>query len=174
LHPNLQIAYEKLEHQRKQIVESIKNLPEDIYKTAPDGKWSIAQILMHLLTAERLSIAYMKKKSLGIDGLKNSGIKQKLVAVLLKISQRGPFRFTAPKVIVENTPEALTCDELIARWEKSRADLKQFLESIPVNHTRKLIYKHPLVGMLDATQGINFMYEHIHHHLPQIKRLLNQ
>lgn len=173
--PYFQKAFNSLEHQRELIFSMIKDLPQDVYTTAPAGKWSIAQILMHLLTGERLSIAYMKKKSLGVDSLKNSGVKQSMLSILLKISQRIPnLKFKAPKVIVDNTPEALPLDELISRWKKSRNDLEQFLEGIPEKHSRKLIYKHPIAGMLNAGQALKFMYEHVHHHLPQIKRLLNQ
>lgn len=175
MYPNFQKAYDKLEYQRKQIVGLISNLPEDAYTTAPTGKWSIAQILTHLLTAERLTLIYMKKKSLGIDTLHDSGFKQNVLSAILKISQRLPFlKFTAPRVIVDNTPEALSLDEIVTHWEKSRLDLKQLLESINDKHSRRLIYKHPIAGMLNAEQGIRFMFEHINHHLPQIKRLLKQ
>ena len=171
----LLLTYQKLEHQRKQIVELINNLPEGVYTTAPAGKWSIAQILTHLLTAERLTVIYMKKKSLGIDSLRDSGFKQNVLSAILKLSQRIPFlKFTAPQVIVENTPEALSLEEVVSRWEKQRAELKEILESIPDKHARRLIYKHPIAGMLDAGQGVRFMYEHVNHHLPQIKRLLNR
>ena len=174
LDPNFQKTYDKLERQREQILSVIKNLPEDVYRNSPSGKWSVAQIVTHLFTAERLSIGYMKKKSLGIETLKNSGVKQVLVLGILKISQRIPFRYKAPRVIVENTPEAFSVEESITQWNKSRSDLKIFLEGIRKEHSRRLIFKHPIAGMLNAEQAMRFMYEHINHHLPQIKRLLNR
>lgn len=93
--------------------------------------------------------------------------------MLLKVSQRIPvLKFKAPKVVVEHTPEALSLEEITDRWNRSRTDLKQLLESIPEKHSRRLIYKHPIAGMLDAGQAVKFMYEHIRHHSPQIKSLL--
>lgn len=171
MNSSLETVFEKLERQRSQILNRVKDLPEQKFTTAPPGKWSIAQILMHLLASERLSVAYMTKKSLGIDSLKNSGLKQSLLSVLLKISQRIPaLKFKAPKVVVENTPAALSLEALISEWDKSRANLKQLLESIPERHLRKLIYKHPIAGMLNVRQAVKFMYEHVHHHSPQIDR----
>jgi DinB superfamily len=173
LNSSLETAFEKLERQRSQIINRVKDLPEQQFTTAPPGKWSIAQILMHLLASERLSVAYMTKKSLGIDTLKDSGLKQSVLSVLLNVSQRIPaLKFKAPKVVVENTPAALPLEELISQWDKSRANLKQLLESIPERHSRKLIYKHPIAGMLNVQQAVKFMYEHVHHHSPQIKSLL--
>jgi DinB superfamily len=175
LNPSFATVFEKLERQRFLILESVRDLSVQKFNEAPPGKWSIAQILTHLLTAERLSGAYMKKKSLGIDTLKDSGVKQKMVSLLLKISQRIPvLKFKAPKVVVENTPEALSLEEITDRWNRSRADLKQLLESIPEKHSRRMIYKHPIAGMLDARQAVKFIYEHINHHLPQIKSLLKR
>jgi hypothetical protein len=166
-------AYQKLEHQRAALLDLLTKISPEKFDTAPSGKWSIAQIVTHLLTSERLSVGYMKKKSLGIETLKDSGLKQTLVSVILKISQRIPFQYKAPSVIVENTPEALSLEEVVNRWNKSRSDLKQFLEGISEQHSRRLIFKHPVGGMLNAEQAMKFMYEHINHHLPQIKRLLN-
>jgi hypothetical protein len=172
VHPRFQKAYDKLERQRGQIIDIIKNLSEDDYENSPSGKWSIAQILTHLLTSERLSILYMKKKALGINDLPNSGIKESLFSMLLKISQRIPFRYKAPRAIVENTPEVLPLPELIKEWDKARSNLRAFLETIDPIHVRRIIFKHPIGGRLDAVQSIEFMHEHINHHMPQIRRLL--
>lgn len=175
MNTSFQKAYEKLERQRQQIIDMIKDLTVDVYTASLPGKWSIAQIITHLLTAERLSGTYMKKKSLGIGTLADSGLQQRILSVILKLSQRMPFlRYTAPRVIVENTPETLLLEEALAQWSKSRNELKRFLETISDKHSRRLIYKHPIAGMLNAEQALKFMYEHVNHHLPQIKRLLKR
>lgn len=174
MNSTLQKAFDKLEHQRQQLVELIKNLPEEDYAYAPAAKWSIARIVAHLITSEVLSVGYMKKKSLGIEKLQNSGLRQAILSRMLTISQRGPFRFKAPGIVVASTPEALSLKEALARWDQSRDELKQFLETITDQHHRKLVYKHPIAGMLNAEQAVRFMYEHVNHHLPQIKRLLNR
>ncbi|HNC28695.1 MAG TPA: DinB family protein, partial [Cyclobacteriaceae bacterium] len=59
-------------------------------------------------------------------------------------------------------------------WDKARHELNNFLNSIADRHSRRLIFKHPVAGMLDVRQSVAFMYEHVRHHLPQIKRLLNR
>lgn len=172
MNPSFLLVYEKLERQRNQLMELLKDVPAEKINAAPAGKWSIAQIAAHLLTSERLSIIYLRKKSLGIETLKNSGIKQAIISEVLRISQRLPIRYTAPRPVVENTPETISIEQLTGQWEKSRNDLKQFLEAIPEQHVRKLVYKHPVGGMLNLEQALKFMYEHVNHHLPQIKRLL--
>lgn len=174
MNPVFQKSFEKLQDQQKQLLDTIKDLPEDVYTHAPAGKWSIAQIVTHLLASEKLSIAYMRKKSLGIERLNDSGLKHAIMLGVLKISQRIPFRYKAPRVIVENTPAAFSKVDAIRQWNDVRVDLKKFLESIAQQHTKRLIFKHPIAGMLNAKQAMDFMHEHINHHLPQIKRLLNR
>lgn len=115
----------------------------------------------------------MKKKMLGIDQLQNSGMAGSLRFSLLQLSRRIPvLKFRAPNVVLANTPQALPVDELISQWDELRNDLKSLLESIEEKNVKKAIYKHPLAGRLDAAQATAFFYEHIHHHWPQIKRLL--
>jgi hypothetical protein len=174
LNPSFQTIFNAVERQRAEILSQVKQLPPDRYMLQPSpAKWSIAQILTHLLTSEKLSIGYMKKKMLGIDQLNNSGMAGSLRFTLLQLSQRIPIlKFKAPNVVVANTPQALPFDELVTQWDELRNDLKAILESIEEKNVKKAIYKHPLAGRLDAAQATAFFYEHIHHHWPQIKRLL--
>ena len=167
-------VFDELERQRIDILNHVKELPADKLNYAPPGKWSINQILMHLLVAEQLSVLYMKKKSLGIDQVKNAGVTAALRSGVLKLSQRIPaIKFKAPKVVLDHTPQALPLNELTVKWETHRQKLKEFLESIEEKNKKKLIYKHVIAGRLDARQAMVFFREHINHHWPQIKRLLH-
>jgi hypothetical protein len=151
-----------------------KELSSEKFNYSPSvKKWSIAQIITHLLVAEQLSLGYMKKKSLGLEQLKSSGFKESFLTAILKISQRTPgIKFKAPQIVITNTPQSLSLPELSQRWEAHRTDLKNFLEKVEDKNVKKLIYKHPFVGMLDSRQALIFFREHIIHHLPQIKRCL--
>jgi hypothetical protein len=117
-----------------------------------------------------MSLNYMKKKIQGIDKLKNSGWTESGKIVVLKISQRLPFKYKAPKQVLENTPNTLSVDELREQWDIVRNDLQIFLNNIEEKNCRKMIYKHPVAGYLDATQALMFFREHIHHHMPQIRK----
>ena len=172
MNASLEKIFNELEKQRENIYHKIADLSSDQYSRSVNGKWSIGQILTHLMTSERLSLLYMKKKSLGIKNLNDSGSLESFKSFLLKISQRLPFRFSAPKFLIANTPAALDKEDLQQKWVKSRLELKNFLEKIEDQNVRKKIYKHPVAGRLDAGQAMIFFCEHVRHHLPQIKRLL--
>ncbi len=173
MNKTLEQVYHALELQRATLLKEIQGLSPNLIVTKPaPGQWSIVEILTHLYTSERLSIAYIKKKSQGIHQLKNAGLQQSLMLPILKISQRLPFKFKAPKVVVENTPEAMPLETLLEQWNLLRIELKSHLEHLGDAHVHKLVYKHPVAGRLSVVQAMQFFAEHITHHKAQIKRTL--
>lgn len=168
----LQILFDSLERERDSLLASIKNLSPDKQQHAPEGKWSIQQILAHLIAAEKLSIMYLHKKMLGIKEAEDTGALEEIKMVLLQISQRLPLKFKAPRVVVENTPAYATFEELTADWDKTRSELKTLLEKFDDTQIKKKIYKHVRAGRLNIQHALMFFQEHIIHHTPQINRLL--
>jgi uncharacterized damage-inducible protein DinB len=138
------------------------------------AKWSVLQILTHLYISEKMSLHYIKKKSLGINQVGNAGGWQNLKMIILKISQRIPFRYKAPRAVVQNTPEAMPLDVLLAHWDMLRLELKSMLENLPDKHVHKLVYKHPVAGRLSLLQAMEFFQEHVRHHKPQIDKILKK
>jgi uncharacterized damage-inducible protein DinB len=169
----LEQLFLNLEEQRITLLEDLqtRSSPQLAAKPSSDA-WSVLEILTHLYTAERLSFEYIKKKSQGIEHLDNAGIQQSLLVPILKISQRLPFKFKAPNVVKENTPEAYPLQELINQWDLLRMEIKSHLENTLDNHVDKLVYKHPIAGRLSLPQALQFFAEHITHHKSQIKRTL--
>ena len=176
MHKRLQHNFNLLEQDRKLLMDNLLNFNEEELQRKPkNGKWSIVHTITHLVTSERLSLLYMKKKSLGVNQLADSGLVENLKMIVLKLSQRLPFlKFTAPKAVVDHTPTDLTFAELARQWESTRQSLKEFLQSIEEKNVRKKIYKHPVVGQLDVVQGVAFSREHFMHHLPQLKKLMRE
>lgn len=172
MNSKLQRQFNRLESTREKIIQLLAPVDEGSFHRSENGKWSIAEILMHVITSERLALLYMRKKSLGVDALKNSGIIQPVKVLLLQMSQRLPLKYKVPPPIKEKTPVAPSKVELIKMWEEERAKLKQFLAGIEEKNVNKMIFKHPIAGMLNAAQGVIFLREHLLHHKPQIVRLM--
>jgi uncharacterized damage-inducible protein DinB len=168
----LQYLFELLEADRIRLIEKISELPSEQFNHTPPGKWSIHQILAHLIITEKLSLQYMRKKILGIHQTSDSGIMEEGKMAMLWLSQRLPFKFKAPKIVVEQTPLYSAVNHLSMEWEKDRQELKAFLETFENHQLKKKIYKHVRAGMLNIQHALLFYREHYLHHLPQIKRLL--
>ncbi len=164
--------FQQLETQRAQLMSSLQQVTPEKLNAAPSGKWSVNQILAHLMAAERLSLLYLKKKSLGIEQAGNTGWWEELKLVALRVSQRLPLKFRAPRVVVDHTRVYADLQHLSADWDKLRMELKAFLETIPDQHIKKKIYKHTFAGRLSVQHALQFFGEHIIHHLPQIQKRL--
>jgi len=174
MNSQLENLYDKIEEQRKSLLLSLSTLSQGKLNERLRGKWSINQIIAHLITAENLSIRYLNKKILGINEAKDSGLLEELKMLLLIVSQRLPLKFKAPKVVVDHTSKETDLNKLVGEWDKTREELKNLLDRMEDHHLKRKIYRHVAVGMLNIQHTLIFMKEHVGHHLPQIKYLLNR
>jgi uncharacterized damage-inducible protein DinB len=172
LNTKLQQIFDSLETQRNQLFTSLNNLTAQKLNQQPQNGWSINQVIAHLITAERLSILYLHKKIQAINEVENSGLIEELKMIVLIISQRLPFKFKAPKVVVENTKPYTSLQELEQEWTTVRNELKIVLEKFNDDQIKRKIYKHVVAGKLNIQQTLLFFREHVIHHQQQIKRLL--
>ncbi len=170
----LQHLYDKIETQKKTLLLSLRNLSNEDLNAHPPAKWSINQIIAHLISAEDLSIQYLNKKILGIDEAEDSGLIEELKIILLIVSQRLPLKFKAPEIIVDRTSNETDLNKLAADWDKTRIELKNILSRIEDHQLKRKIYRHVRVGMLNIQHTLKFIGEHVGHHTPQIKNLLKQ
>ncbi|MGC4022514.1 MAG: DinB family protein [Cyclobacteriaceae bacterium] len=172
MNSSLQKLFEKLENQRQSLLALVSGLPPEKLNAHPENKWSINQIIAHLITAERMSVQYLRKKMLGVEQAKDSGIWEELKMVLLVLSQRLPIKYKAPKKVVELTVSKADLSQLIEEWNEVRSEMRNILEQIDHKHIKRKIFKHIRAGMLNIQHALKFSREHIIHHTPQIKRLL--
>ncbi|MBL7850522.1 MAG: DinB family protein [Cyclobacteriaceae bacterium] len=174
MHPTLQTLFNQIEDRREAILNSFRSLSEEQLNQRPrDGQWSAAEVLNHLVTAERLSVAYIQKKVQGLSELPRTGWWDDFKMGLLIISQRMPgLKFKAPRRVVENTTRMTSLAEIEVAWKAVREDLKMLLESLPEQESDRKIYRHPAVGYLNIRHALIFFREHLIHHAPQLRALL--
>ena len=86
MHHLLQTTFVTSESLRKQLLREVEPFSKnEKFFASPEGRWSVSQILSHLIHAERLSLEYMKKKALGIDKAGDTGIAEAIKFNLLLI-----------------------------------------------------------------------------------------
>jgi hypothetical protein len=172
---SIRILFNKIELQRKDLLSSVDHLTEDqLNHRFIAGKWTIAEIISHIIAAEKLSLLYLHKKILAIESTKDSGWWEEVKINLLKISQRLPgLKFKVPRVVEDKMTLYKNIPALTAEWDLVRMDLKKFLEEIPDQYANRMIYRHVRAGYLNTKHALIFFREHIIHHAPQIKRLVN-
>jgi uncharacterized damage-inducible protein DinB len=170
MQPTLTKLFDEIESQRQKLFDSLSALSVEQLNMPPrHGKWSMAEILSHLLAAEKLSVQYLQKKILGIEQAEDSGWREEIKMSLFIASQRLPgLKFKAPKKVVESTPIIRDLHTLKNEWDRVRNELKALLETVPHDRVNRKIYKHVRIGYINLKQTLIFFREHTIHHIPQI------
>src|SRR5262245_61272109 len=150
MNKDLKDAFDALQQQKDRTLDIIQHLtPEELNHSPGDGKWSVAHILSHIITAERLSGLYIRKKMQGAAEAKDSGTWEDLKFFFLKISQRMPgLKFRAPTNVVERTEVYHDIETIQREWRTVREDLGSLLERIPDQYAKRKIYRHVRAGYL--------------------------
>lgn len=166
-------SFDYLEKQRFAILKKAESLHSQQFELSPgEGRWSMAEVLAHIIKAEALSLKYMERMYSRIDDVPNAGILSSVRFQLLKWGLNLPMKYKAP-AMADTTGTVSGLDELEREWERIRNRLKRLIETCDEDCLKKAIYKHPRAGYLNLRQAVVFMSLHIQHHEGQINELLD-
>jgi hypothetical protein len=172
MNQQLENQFNAFEQKRKGMIEELRKLGAQKLHEQPQGKWSAIQNINHLILAEMGTLMYLKKKIQGADSLKNSGVKNWFAYQLVWFYTYLPLKVKAPKGL-DNPSNEENLDELDAKWDKVRANWKEFVSQVPEKQLELAIFKHPLLSpRLNISQTIGFCEAHFLRHKRQIKRTL--
>jgi hypothetical protein len=165
--------FEKMEDQQTDILAELDSLnDEQRHFSIEPEKWNPLQVVLHLMTAEKLSLIYMRRKANSNEQLDSSGVLSKLRMLVLKLAFSLPFKYKAPR-ITDSTGKEPEYEKLKSDWKTVRSELKSLIKQLDDETLRSEILKHPRVGMINMKQALNFMVTHIDHHKKQIKGIIN-
>lgn len=167
---------QRIEHMRRSkesILAAVRSITvaQSSFQPAAD-QWSVRQVIGHLLASESGTLGYMlKKTSSGWDTLETTSDEHRSNASALVQRLASNERYKAPSVLPEPSNE-VPLAELLDQWQKIRDQLELFAQSVAPEHWDKLVFRQPFAGMLNVLQTLDFIHEHVSHHLPQIQRIL--
>ncbi|MCP4204665.1 MAG: DinB family protein [bacterium] len=163
---------DELERLRSELLERLSG-PDSaaLNRRPPDGGWSAAQVLAHVILAERLSLGYLRKKIQRPDLIPRSGAAGAIKSRALGLFLRLPFKVAAPARSAD-VPETGELTALARDWSEARAEWQDFLEHYPAELANKAVYRHPVAGRLNLEQTLRFLIDHLRRHTGQIERLL--
>jgi uncharacterized damage-inducible protein DinB len=164
-------GFQKLETQKKEVISLYDSLSAEqrAFNPASDA-WNLLQVLRHIVTSERLSLAYIQRKISSQSNIQKAGIGARVRSTLLKIALYLPIKFKAPKVaqVDETHPDY---ESMKSEWDQVRYGFQELIDSIDPETLAKAIYRHPRAGMLNMHQAVEFMETHISHHIKQMERI---
>ena len=166
----IQKKYLILEANRNELFNLLEKLDEKQLNYRPaEDKWSITQIVFHLVKAEQLSVISINKEMKKTTQQK-AGISALVRASLLKYSLKSSLKFKAPPILGK-MPESYDINELKTKWVTIRNKLNIALGEVNIDAGNKYMFTHPYAGRLNIHQTMDFLVEHFNHHYRQIKKL---
>lgn len=172
MNDRLKSRFERLEGVRQRIEARIDGVaPGTLNRQPAPGRWSVAQVIGHLLKAETLSVSYIRKKASDPSKLRSAGLKEALLAAVVVVMMRVPLKMPAPDIVSE-FPENEDPAELRERWMRLRGEMSAMLDQIPDSLLSKCLYKHPAAGPMTLESALDFMVAHATRHAGQIDRVL--
>jgi len=163
--------FDLLEKRTHALLIDLKKIPiSKLNQPEAENKWSIIQVLNHLVTSESSSLGYMQKKILGKDSLKKVGLAGSVRMFIFKLSQLSSRRFKAPDYVAQPSNEE-NLDQIIERWNIVRKNIAQFIDQYPDELVQMGIMKHPFAGRITLGQTLDFFSYHMIHHQIQIGRI---
>lgn len=167
----LESKFNKLESSRLQLLAELEKRDDKELNFHPGkDKWSVIQVMHHLIIIEQLSIGYINKKLTYRTNIKKSGLGAAIRFFVLKSVLQTPFLFKAPKIVSE-VPDNAGFKETKNQWDQVRKDMKELFDNLPEEFLNKNIFKHALAGKMNIYQMLSFMEEHFKHHVKQVDRI---
>jgi len=164
----LTILVADVEAARERVLAAVEGLTpaKSTWKPAPD-KWSVAEILEHLVLAEQsgLEKIYRALESPATEANPNLGLS---IEAIIERTWKGPV--AAPPVA---TPQgAGTLDYWRAAFRACSLVVADLANKLEGKELSAIIFPHFLCGPLDARQRLEFLRFHMDRHLEQIRRVL--
>ena len=158
------------------LLEVLKDYSEATLNKKPaEDKWSVMQLMEHLMLVEGYGQSYVKKKLSFSSSLVKVGMATAWRNLVLNVFIKSPFKITAPDAVSEeNLPEYSNFWETAKKWKEQRKLLWELFESIPLEHYDKEIYKHPLAGRLSIYGLLDFYQGHFTRHRKQMNGILKK
>ncbi|WP_151089032.1 DinB family protein [Hymenobacter baengnokdamensis] len=171
----LHLLIEQLDRATENALATAEALGARAYVHPVPGQWAAAQVIHHLLTAEK-SITGALRHALAADhgGWQLAGVKHRIRAILLRLALRLPgLRFKVPPTLLP-PPDPSTIaplPELRAEWAGVRRQLEQVLHEFPGTKLNHTVFRHPRAGWLTIGQTVASVLDHTLHHQQQLNRI---
>ncbi|MCF8278484.1 MAG: DinB family protein [Flavobacteriales bacterium] len=165
-------AYELMEKERQQLLESLGQYSEEVLTKKPSAnEWSITEVIYHLKVAEDGALRYMRKK-LEVGGHQKAtfaaGVKQRLLNLAVSL----PVKYKAPRVAQIPEGTNVSFAQALEEWNAVRDGLRNEYETVDEKLIDNELFKHPAAGKMSILQSVRFMRQHMIRHIGQVERTL--
>lgn len=163
---------EKLEATRRALLADLQELPPARLSARPrPDKWSILEIVEHLVLAERAILQEMPDATALVARPRTVAHHVKYWVVLAVLRFSIPVKVPAPGMHPRGRS---TLAELAQQWDANSQWLHAYAASQDAHGLRLAVFTHPIAGPLTLPQTLRTAAYHVAVHAAQIRRICDQ
>lgn len=161
---------DEFEKKRISLLDEVEALDETRLRARPiEGKWSILEIIEHLVIAEREVLGGLPKYDALADqrqSLRN-GLMYRVVMFVLRYGI--PVKAPSKKMLPQSE---LSLADLRRRWDENQQWFRTLVEMLDEEGLKKAFFRHPVSGPININQAVEMSLAHIDSHTRQIRERL--
>jgi hypothetical protein len=154
---------------RRMLLDEVEGLePERLVARPLPGKWSILEIVEHLVLADRECLQGLPNPSHLVDrkrGLKN---RVSYPFVMFVLACHIPAKVPSLRYIPRGESSLA---ELRREWDEIQQWLRSYVDGLDQGDQDKAVFAHPIAGPMTAQQYLHMGELHLATHTRQIRRL---
>ena len=159
---------------RSALLDEMEALGPDRLVAKPlAGKWSILEIVEHLVLAERAVFRGLPDPSHLVGNERGLGHRFRYLLVMFVLNTRIRVRVPSRAMIPRGDR---TLAELRRLWDENQAWLRSCIDCLGPDRIGSAVLRHPVAGPISVKQGLRMGQVHLNLHVRQIRalqRLLN-
>jgi hypothetical protein len=132
------------------------------------GKWSILEIIEHLVLAERAVFRGMPDPSRLEAGRRGLGSRGRYLLVMFILKAGIPVRAPSRRMLPQG---GRSLAELRGLWDESQAWLRSVLDHLGSAGLESAVFEHPIAGPLTVEQSVRMVKVHLDGHVKQVRAL---
>jgi uncharacterized damage-inducible protein DinB len=174
MNAQLRKRFLQLEEERKNLFTDLRKYSDEVINKKPSPeKWSVAEVIAHVMTAEEYSLKYLQKKVLDTSQEKSETFKNKWRWLLVQTVFTFDIKFKAPE-IVEPKIGYTTLADLETNWANNRSETIKVITTLTDEEVNKTLWKHAVAGKMNLHHMVQFFGVHYNRHKKQIERTLEE
>jgi hypothetical protein len=154
---------------RRGLLDELEALdPALLVATPIAGKWSMIEIVEHLVLAERAVFRGLPDPLRLVERNRDLGNRVRYVLVLFILTSGIPVRTPSPAMVPQGDRGLA---ELRRLWDESQQWLRSCIAHLGPGAGGKAVFEHPIAGPLTVSQAVRMGQVHVDGHVRQIRSL---
>jgi len=154
---------------RRRLLDEMAALDPALLVAKPiPGKWSMIEIVEHLVLAERAVFKGLPDPSRLVENRRDLGHRGRYLLVMFILTSSIRVRVPSPAMVPQGDRGLA---ELRRLWDESQRWLRSCIAHLGPGAGGKAVFEHPIAGPLTVSQAVRMGQVHVEGHVRQIRRL---